>query len=157
MADHKAGPGTDRDSAGSLVIRSMQKGYGHEEVSETGFSARYVKKKGSRFLLYREKVEGEPDRMVRILLRDKELILRKSLPGSPDAFTLLCFQEGAGKECRYFTPAGTMKMESRTRRIIRTEGEDFLKIRMDYSLYMQGEIISDYRLTIRWTEDRGQG
>ena len=156
MSDHKAGPEADRDSTGTLFIRTLQKGYGQEEVSETGFSARYVKKGESRFLLYREEEEGKTDRMVRILLKDKELVLRKRIPGTPDDAAHLCFQEGAGRECRYLTPAGLMKMESRTRKMVLTEGDDFLKFRMNYSLYMEGELISDYRLTLRWTEDNAR-
>ena len=133
---------------GTLAIRGIRRDGDQEEVNELKTSARYMNKDGKRYLFYREYLEGGIHQQVRLTMTEHEVVLRKKGLG----VSILHFQTGTLKHCRYQTVAGPMDLESRTRKIHGKETSDSLLLRIEYSLYTQGQFLSDYELDLVWRE-----
>lgn len=134
---------------GILTIRGIRRDKDQEEINELKTTARYIAKDGKRYLFYKEYLEGGAHQQVRLTIADHEVILRKKGMGE----SLLHFRKGTMKHCRYQTVAGPMDLESRTRKIHGKETSDSLHLQIEYSLYMQGHLLSDYELDLIWKEN----
>ena len=134
---------------GTLTIRGIRREGDQEEVNELKTTARYLSRDGKRYLFYKEYIEGGAHQQVRLTMTDHEVILKKKGLGE----SLLHFRKGALRPCRYQTVAGPMNLESRTRKIHGKETSDSLLLRIEYSLYMQGQLLSDYELDLIWKEN----
>ena len=134
---------------GTLTIRGIRREGDREEVNELRTTARYISRDGKRYLFYKEYMEGGAHQQVRLTMTDHEVILKKKGLGE----SLLHFRKGSLRPCHYQTVAGPMDLESRTRKIHGKETPDSLLLRIEYSLYMQGQLLSDYELDLVWKED----
>ena len=134
---------------GILTIRGIRREGDQEEVNELKTTARYISRDGKRYLFYKEYMEGGTHQQVRLTMSDHEVILKKKGWGE----SVLHFRKGALKHCRYQTVAGPMDLESRTRKIHGKETQDSLYLRIEYSLYMHGQLLSEYELDLAWKEN----
>lgn len=138
----------DANRKGTLTIKGTQSGYGASDVSEVTTSANYVVKEGKRYLFYREYLEGGASQQVRMTIEEKEVILKKVGPLQ----STLHFIKGKSMPCHYMSPVGPMELVSKTRAIKMKEGEHSFFLKLEYSLYMHEQHMSDYNLEIRWEE-----
>ena len=134
---------------GTLTIRGIRREGDREEVNELRTTARYISRDEKRYLFYKEYMEGGAHQQVRLTMTDHEVILKKKGLGE----SLLPFRKGSLRPCHYQTVAGPMDLESRTRKIHGKETPDSLLLRIEYSLYMQGQLLSDYELDLIWKEN----
>ena len=138
---------------GILKIRGVRKEPGPEaalrdEVHEMETRARFLRKEGTRFLFYQEETGEGIFCQSRLTVKEKEVILRRTFPGTGQAPTVLHFRKGEARECVYPTVAGLMKPETRTSRVLVAESKDFFSLKMEYALFLHGEKLSDHELTV---------
>lgn len=127
-----------------LTIRGVRTGPGPEDVSELVTTAEYYDNGVMKYLFYTEYTEDGQLQKNRLTIAPEYIELKKT----GDATSVLTFREGVKKPCIYQTPAGPMEFISDTRRINLRESEDTLTLRMEYSLLLNGELVSDHRLTV---------
>ena len=104
----------------------------------------YFQKKGTHYIFYTEYGEfGEKTRN-RLTFRPGQVELKKRGTG----MSLLAFETGKKMDCHYHTVAGQMNLVSDTRKIHWEEASGQRKLYMEYSLLMNGQVMSDYQLTV---------
>ena len=150
MTEGRKRPESWRDASrsGIVKIRGVQSGYGQQDVNEVTTPARYVCRDGKRYLFYREYAESGASQQVRLTISEGEVCLKKSGMGH----TELTFCKGSKRPCHYQSPVGPMELVSQTRKIRLRESEHHMNLKMEYSLYMHEQILSDYALDIEWRE-----
>lgn len=127
-----------------LTIKGVQKGFGQEEVSEIAATADYYQKKDRHYLFYTETTEGGVLLKNRLTIGPDMVELRKSGGGD----SLLRFRPGHMEPCVYQSPAGPLQMVSETKKIHLETNHSVLKLRLEYSFYMSGMLVSEYTLTV---------
>lgn len=104
----------------------------------------YFQKKETHYIFYTEYGDTGEEIRNRLTLRPGQVELKKSGPG----MSLLVFEVGKRMDCHYDTVAGQMNLVSDTRRIHWEEASGQRKLHMEYSLLMNGQVMSDYQLTV---------
>ena len=132
----------DGKTEGILFIRGIRRDAGEEEINELKTTARYIRKEGKRYLFYRETAEDGSRNQVRLTIGEEEVLLQKK--GSWNSS--LHFRRGKDGLCRYQTPMGTMEMISHTRVIRREESDHVFRLKLEYSLFLSGRLLSEYEL-----------
>ena len=142
---------------GILKIKGIRREAGQreslpDEVHEQEADARFLRKGEGLHLFYREEAGEGNFWQTRLSVKDKEVILRRTVPGTGAAPTVLHFREGETRVCDYPTVAGLMKLETRTRSVLLTESDHSLSLKMEYSLFLHGERLSDHELTVDFSD-----
>lgn len=128
-----------------LTITGIQSAFGQEDASEVITTAEYYGKGHVRYLFYSEYTEEHQVIRNRLTIAPDYIELKKRGNGS----SVLTFREGRMEPCTYQSPAGSMELVSDTRRIDIKEREDDLILHLEYSLIMNGSLMSDYKLTVK--------
>ncbi len=145
---------------GILKIRGIRREPGQhgqteslpDDIHEQETGARFLRKDGNLHLFYREETGEGTFCRSRLSIKDKEVILRRTVPGAGSVPTVLHFREGEARVCDYPTVAGLMKLETRTRSLLLTESDHSLSLKMEYSLFLHGERLSDHELTVDFSD-----
>lgn len=127
-----------------LTIKGVQKGFGQEERSEITTVADYFQKEGRHYLFYTETTEEGFFLKNRLTIEPNIVELKKSGGGN----SLLRFRQGQEEPCVYHSPAGPLEMVSKTKKIHLDTKYDVLTLRLEYSFYMSGMLVSEYMLTV---------
>lgn len=130
-----------------LTIRGVQSGFGEEEITEITTIADYFHKDGVHYLFYSEITEEGYTVKNRLTVAPDTVELKKT--GAGDSF--LRFRTGHSEDCRYHSPAGMLLLVSDTKRLEMRRNRNGLALRLEYSFYMSGMRVSDYRLTVDGT------
>lgn len=128
-----------------LTIRGVQSALGQEDISEITTTADYYEKDGKHYLFYQEYTEDHHKIKNRLTIASSHVELRKTGAGD----SILVFRKGAMEPCRYQSPVGPMELMSDTRQIILHRHSEYLELHLEYTLSMNGNAMSDYRLTVR--------
>ncbi len=127
-----------------LTIRGVQSGFGEEEITEVVTTADYFHKEGTHYLFYSEITEEGYTVKNRLTIAPDIVELKKNGAGD----SLLRFRSGAPEDCRYHSPAGMLLLVSDTKRMEMRLDQQGLLLQLEYSFYMSGMQVSDYRLTV---------
>ena len=130
-----------------LTIRGLQfdQGPDSEEI-ETVQWGQYYKKNGTHYIIYEEIMEGfeEPIRNV-IKFREREMNLMKR--GMVNVY--MAFEEHKKNVTNYLTPYGSLLIGMDTRRVKFTEGDEEIRLQVEYALEANYEYLADCRIEIR--------
>ncbi|HJC22236.1 MAG TPA: DUF1934 domain-containing protein [Candidatus Eisenbergiella merdavium] len=130
-----------------LTIRGLQfdQGPDSEEI-ETVQWGKYYKKDGTHYIIYDEMMEGfeEPVRNI-IKIRKQEMNLTKR--GAVNVY--MAFEECKKNVTNYLTPYGSLLIGMDTRRVKFSEGEEEIRLLVEYALEVNYEYLADCRIEIR--------
>ena len=130
-----------------LTIRGLQfdQGPDSEEI-ETVQWGQYYKKNGTHYIIYEEMMEGfeEPVRNV-IKFREREMNLMKR--GMVNVY--MAFEECKKNITNYLTPYGSLLIGMDTRRVKFSEGEEEIRLKVEYALEVNYEYLADCHIEIR--------
>ena len=130
-----------------LTIRGLQfdQGPDSEEI-ETVQWGQYYKKNGTHYLIFDEVMEGEKEPVRNVIkFREQEMNLMKR--GMVNVY--MAFEECKKNITNYHTPYGSLLIGMDTRRVSFTEGEEEIRLRVEYALEVNYEYLSDCRIDIR--------
>jgi len=128
-----------------LTITGIQSGFGPEDRTEQITTAEYYNNKGRQYLFYTEYTEEGTAVRCRLAIEPGRVELKKTGNGE----SVLIFSKRGMQRCSYQSPAGPLELLSDTHRIEILSDEDCLTVYLEYSLFLHGEPVSDYRLTIK--------
>lgn len=128
-----------------IRISGMQALNGESNDVEVITSGDYFYKNGKHYLVYEEVMEGfEGNVRNTVKITPDMLDIRKrGIIG-----THMVFELDKKSQTRYATPLGDMVVELNTTRIRLEEGEDSLKVVVDYSLGINYQHVSDCSITM---------
>ena len=130
-----------------LTIRGLQfdQGPDSEEI-ETVQWGQYYRKNGTHYIIYDEVMEGfeEPVRNV-IKFREREMNLMKR--GMVNVY--MAFEECKKNITNYLTPYGSLLIGMDTRRVKFTEGDEEIRLQVEYALEVNYEYLADCHIEIR--------
>ena len=127
-----------------LKITGIQTGYQPVEPVVLVVRGEYFQKKGTHYIFYTEYGDAGEETRNRLTFRPGQVELKKRGTG----MSLLAFETGKKMDCHYHTVAGQMNLVSDTRKIHWEEASGQRKLYMEYSLLMNGQVMSDYQLTV---------
>ncbi len=135
-----------------LRILGVQSLDGQEEENEVLTTGSYFIRDGKHYIFYSEYTEQGRKIRSRLTAGQGFAELKKS----DGAGSVLRFQKGKAQNCSYQTAVGTLELISETHRIRWHDLKNGFRLELDYTLYMGGSPVSDYRLTAEglWQADQ---
>lgn len=128
-----------------ITIKGIQLGNQEEEPVITIAAGTYYLTNGRHYIHYEEDVEGSDVKSKNIIkITEKRIILVKK--GVQEA--QLIFDLSEPDQAIYETPYGKLSFRTETSAILLNTLEDKVEVQMEYSLYTEGEKLSDNRLNI---------
>lgn len=133
-----------------LTLTGRQRGEdGEETVTETRTIADYCERNGSHYIIYEEEAESGGS-LSKNTLKLKGKLLELTKRGA--VTSRMVFEAGKNVMVDYATPFGCLKMELATRSLESSFQDGKTKIRVDYTLYAEGRVLSHCMLDIKFAK-----
>lgn len=130
------------DKAAKISLSLNQKSEAGDEKVNVSASASYGLIGGRHFVKYEEKTEDGA--VNKVLLKFDEDSLEMTKSGEVSSY--LCFGVKKRTEGSYKTPYGNFVIETDTKTFDLTVTEKEIRIILDYTLFIDGELIADCKL-----------
>lgn len=121
-------------------------GSGHVLTTEYTTTGRCYERDGCRYLLYREE-DADSGAAADSLLKIRDGLLELTRRG--DITSRMVFEPGAGHTADYVTPFGALELEVHTQALSCFWTDSGGRIRITYSLYSAGALLSRNELVIK--------
>lgn len=129
-----------------ITIKGIQLSSPEEEPVIMTAAGTYHLTNGKHYIHYEEDIEGSDVKSKNtIKISERRIILMKKGIQSAE----MIFDLSEPDRAVYETPYGNLSFQTETRNILLNITEDKVEIQMEYSLYTEGEKLSDNRLNIK--------